>query len=119
MKTINTINIIKQNISDNFFDLEKAKVRSHTRKTKSGKISNVKEYIDSRKKKEKLKQVKDKITHKNVKEENLSGWIDPEGRFISAANTSHAPALRKHFKKNKIKQDVDDILHESIKHNYI
>lgn len=50
---------VSKNISSQFGinnnqqeDIEKARVKSHTRKTKSGKISTVREYIDSRTKKQ-------------------------------------------------------------------
>lgn len=55
----NTFKKAVDNKLGHFINIEKARVKSHTRKTKSGKLSQVKEYVSSR--------VKKKIERKEVK----------------------------------------------------
>lgn len=61
-----------------FIDLEKARVKAHARKTKTGKLSTVKEYTDSRTKKQQIeddknKQIKQEENNNKNKQEQQSG----------------------------------------------
>ncbi|MEM4260415.1 MAG: hypothetical protein QXG00_04220, partial [Candidatus Woesearchaeota archaeon] len=79
-----------------FIDLQKALVRQHTRRTKSGKITTVKQYIDSRQKKE--KQIDDK--KKSKKKVSKNPWIVKYGHLkLSAYPTPDV-------KENEVKVDL-------------
>lgn len=95
----NTQSNIKRNILKGFGieesnneEIEKARVRSHSRKTKSGKLSQVKEYEDSRTKK---------------KEEGKEGKVTWEGK-------KHFEYRERFYSKIKglNKQDVENIIQD-------